>query len=83
VDVDRCNGQSAHPHGAEFDTEIHTTLGHTDSESDTSIPDHIILPDDFSISEDLLLLLGGSGVIAGFQCDPNTGRFTASDCHGF
>ena len=78
MDVDRCDGQSAQPHGAEFDPEIHTTPGHTDSESDTSIPDHIILPDDFSGSEDRLLSSGGSGVTAGFQRDPNTGRFTAA-----
>jgi len=78
MDVDRCDGQSAQPHGAEFDTEIHTTPGHTDSESDTSIPDHIILPDDFSRSEDRLLSSGGLGVTAGFQRDPNTGRFTAA-----
>jgi len=25
MDVDRCDGQSAQPHGAEFNTEIHTT----------------------------------------------------------
>jgi len=49
MDVVRSNGQS---HGAEFDTEIHNSPGYTDSESDTSIPDHIILPDDFSRSED-------------------------------
>jgi len=78
MDVVRSDGQSAQPHGAEFDTEIHTTPGHTNSESDSSIPDHIILPDDFSRSEDRLLSSGGSGVMAGFQRDPNTGCFTAA-----
>jgi len=78
MDVVRSDGQSAQSHGAEFDTEIHTTPGHTDSESDTSIPDHIILPDDFSRSEDRLLPSGGSGVMAGLQRDPNTGHFTAA-----
>jgi len=67
MDVVRSDGQSAQPHGAEFDTEIHTTTGHTDLESDSSIPDHIILPDDFSRSEDRLLSSGRSGVMAGFQ----------------
>jgi len=78
MDVVRSDGQSAQPHGAEFDTEIHNSPGYTDSESDTSIPDHIILPDDFFRSEDRLLSSGGSGVMAGFQRDPNTGRFTAA-----
>ena len=59
-------------------TEIHNSPGYTDSELDTSIPDHIILQDDFSRSEDRLLSLGGSGVMAGFQRDSNTGRFTAA-----
>jgi len=78
IDVVRFKGQSTEPHGAKFNTEIHTTPSHTDSESDTSIPDHIILPDNFSRSEDPLLSSGGSGVMAGFQCDPNTGRFIAA-----
>lgn len=78
MDVVRSDGQAAEPHGAESDTNIYTTLGHTDSASDTSIIDHIILPDDFSRSEDPLLSSGGSGVMAGFQRDPNTGRFTAA-----
>jgi len=75
MDVVRSDGQS---HGAEFDTEIHNRPGYTDSELDTSIPDHIILPDDFSRLEDRLLSSGGSGVMAGFQRDPNTGCFTAA-----
>jgi len=78
MDVVRSNGQSAEPYGAESNTEIHTTLGHTESELDTSIPDHIILPDDFSRSEDPLLLKGGPGVMAVFKHDPNMGRFTAA-----
>jgi len=78
MDVVRSDGQSAEPHGANFNIEIHTTPGHTDLESDTSIPDHIILPDDFSRSEDPLLSLGGSGVMARFQHDPNMGHFTAA-----
>ena len=52
MDVVRSDGQSAEPHGAVFDIDIHTTPGHTDSESDTSIPDHIILPDSQMIFPD-------------------------------
>jgi len=78
MDVVRSDRQSAPPHGAKFDTEIHTTPGHTDSESDTSIPDYIILPDDFSRLEDRLLSLGGSEVMARFQRDPNMDHFTAA-----
>jgi len=77
MDVVRSDGQSAEPHGPESDTEIYTTLGHTDLELDTSIPDHIILPNDFSRLEDQLSP-GGSGVMAGFQHDPNMGHFTAA-----
>jgi len=78
MDMVRSNGQSAEPYRAKSDTEIHTTLGHTDLELDTSIPDHIILPDDSSRSEDPLLLKGGPGVMAAFQHDPNMGHFTAA-----
>ena len=77
MDVVRSDGQSAELYRAESDTEIYTTLGHTNLESDTSIPDHIILPNGFSTWREQLSP-GGSGVMAGFKHDPNTGHFTAA-----
>ena len=62
MDVVRSNEQSAQQQGADTDGN--------NSESDSSIPDHINLPYDFPGSDDTRPSL------AGFRRDPSTGRFT-------
>ena len=68
--VVRSDKESAQPQGAESNTN-----GNNDSELDSSIPDHIILPNDFSRSDDTRLSMSGLEVIARFRHDPNTDHF--------
>jgi len=71
MDVVRSDEESAQPQKAESDTD-----GNNDLDSDSSIPDHIILPNDLSGSDNTRFSMGGLEVMAVFRHDPGSGRFT-------